>query len=137
MNFDTDFNDDEDNQCKYCDVKNCPDRQAEYISDDLDNGDLDFDYDDDGYKDDDDELFDFLSDFPPEIKSIFMEVALKYGGKDGILPDPRELAQKDPMLVEQVLKVLLDAETDDYLPALDSDWFPGSRRRSRKSRRKR
>jgi hypothetical protein len=65
-----------------------------------------------------------------------MEAFVKYG-KNGSLPDPDELAQKDPELVEQLLLKLIDAEANGTLPDFGRDLFPVAGRRSRQSRRKR
>jgi hypothetical protein len=130
--FDDDLDDDEEyTPCKHCEAKDCPDRTVEYVSPRFD----DDDYDDDDYFDDD--VFDPLPDIPEGIMSRLMEMILKQGNKKGHLPDPQELAQKNPKLAEQILQILLDAETEGDLPNFGNDWFSGSSRRSRKSRRNR
>jgi hypothetical protein len=124
--YDEDYedDDDEDHQCKYCDVKNCPDRTAEYVGYELDD-DNDFD----------DFPFDSLPGIPPQILPLLMEIVLKHGGIDGELPDLRELSQMEPELAEQILQFLLEAEVEGNLPDLDRAGFPGSGRRSRKASR--
>jgi len=138
MDFYRDFDcdeddDDEDNQCKYCDVKNCPDRTAEYMPDVFDD-DYDDDYDDDDFFND--APFDFPPDISPEILSVFMQIVTKHGGINGEFPDPEELAKKDPKLAQKLRKILLEAEAGGNLPDPGGNWFPGSKRRSKKSRRK-
>ena len=99
-------------------------------------------YDDDDDDDDDDEWFDDLPfdlppDIPPEIFPLFMELLLEHGGINGELPDPQELAEKDPDLMDKVRKIILKhAEANGKLPDLDGGRFPGTKGRSKKSRRK-
>jgi hypothetical protein len=147
--FFNDFDDDdlEDSQCRHCDAENCPDRKAAFRPGGLYDDDFDDDnFDDDDDDDDDDDFDDFLGfeetlddslpDMPPGLLSLLMEAFVKYG-KNGSLPDPDELAQKDPELVEQLLLKLIDAEANGTLPDFGRDLFPVAGRRSRQSRRKR
>jgi hypothetical protein len=134
--FFNDFDDDDDDyceesRCRYCDVKNCADRDAPFRPNEL--YDEDFDDDDDDL---DDLLDDFLPDLPPELMLLLMEAFAKYG-RNGSLPDPDEIKRKDPKLAEQLLQKMLEAEADGTLPDLGRDWFPGADRRSRQSRPKR
>jgi hypothetical protein len=134
--FDYDLDgDEEDNPCKHCEVKDCPDRTAKYVSPRFDDYDDDYDDNNDDYFDDD--VFDPLPDIPGGVMSLLMEMILKQGNKKGHLPDPQELAKKNPKLAEQLLQILLEAEADGDLPDFGNGWFPGSNRRSRKSRRNR
>jgi len=137
-----DFDDDDDSdRCRHCDIEDCPDRTAEYVPDDVDDWD-----DDDEWEGDDTELLeamfndgllDLPPDIPPEAIPILLEMALKYGGQDGQMPDPDELFEKEPELAEKVLKILLDAGDDGYPPNFGPDRLPGSGRGSKKKSRKR
>jgi hypothetical protein len=123
--------DDNDSQCRHCDKKNCPDREAPYLPDAL--YDEDFDDDDDDDDDDFDDILDFnsvledlLPDLPPELMAVIMKVFKKHG-KNGLFPDPEELARKDPWLGDQLLREMQKAEAAGSLPDYDRDWFPGWR----------
>jgi len=133
--FDDDLDDDDESKCRYCDVKNCPDRNAPYLPDELyaEDGDDD-DRDIDDLPDFNTLLDDFLPDLPPELMRLITKVFAKHG-KNGSFPDPEELARKDPWLADQLLREMQKAETDGTLPDLGQDWFPG--RRSRKTKRNR
>ena len=72
------YGDDDDDMCRYCDKKDCPDRRANYIPDDLDEDD---DYDDDKY--DYDGLFDLAPEMRQEILPLFMEMLFKHGRSKG------------------------------------------------------
>jgi len=132
--FDDDDDDDYDqNQCRYCDAKNCPDRDAPYLPDELYAEDVDDDDDDiDEFLDFDAFLDDFLPDLPPELMTLIRKVFSKHG-RNGSFPDPEELARKDPWLADELRRKMLEAEADGLLPDLGRDWIPG--RRSRKSKR--
>ena len=136
--FFNDFDDDdlEDSQCRHCDVKNCPDRQAAYTPGDL--YDDDFDDEDDEFDDIPDFssfLEDFLPDLPPGLMSLIMKVFSKHG-RNGFFPDPEELTRKDPWLADQLLREISKAEADGTLPDFDRDWFPGWRSRNSKRNRR-
>jgi hypothetical protein len=136
--FFNDFDDDdlEDSQCRHCDVKNCPDRQAAYTPGDL--YDDDFDDEDDEFDDIPDFssfLEDFLPDLPPGLMSLIMKVFSKHG-RNGFFPDPEELTRKDTWLADQLLREISKAEADGTLPDFDRDWFPGWRSRNSKRNRR-
>ncbi len=103
----------EDSQCKYCEIKNCPDRDAPFRPNVL--------YDENFDNDDEDNDFDDILEFDEAL--------------DDSLPDPHELTQKDPKLVEQIQLKLFEAKADGTLPDRDRNWFPGTGRRSRQSKR--
>jgi hypothetical protein len=122
--FDYDEDDDlEAHDCENCDVKNCSGRKAAYVPDNFSN----YDFDDD----------DYFPNLPPGVVSLLIEEIAKNGRKHGRTPDLKELARKKPKLVEQMVQILLDSKADGNLPDLDRDWFPGTSRRSRHSRRNR
>jgi hypothetical protein len=138
--FDDDDDDDDDygeNHCRYCDVKNCPDREVPFRPGGL--YDEDFDDDDDDDIDDlpDFNAFmdDFLPDFPPGLMSLIMKVYSKHG-KNGPFPDLDELARKDPWLADQLIREMQAAEADGSLPDLDRDWLPGWRSGNSKRNRR-
>ena len=135
--IDDDDNDDyEASRCRYCDVKNCPDRNAKYQPDELDAEDLDDDDDDiEDFPDFNALLEDFLSDLPPSLMSLIMKVFSKHG-RNGSFPDPEELSRKDPWLADQLLREMQEAEADGNLPNFDRDWFPGWRPRNSKRNRR-
>jgi hypothetical protein len=144
LNFLNDYDDEdddlEDSRCKYCDVRNCPDRDAafrpvESYDDGFDDDDDDDDFD--HFLDFDDALDNSLPVLPPELESLLMEALLKHGSKNGSLPDPDEFAQKDPELAAKILLKVLDAKADGSLPDLGRDLSSANGRRSRRSRRKR
>jgi hypothetical protein len=125
----------EKSQCRYCDAKNCPDRDAPYLPDELCTEEFDDDDDDmDDFPDFDTFLDDYLHDLPPELMSLIRKVYAKHG-RNGSFPDPEELARKDPWLSDQFRRKMLEAEDEGLLPDLDRDWFSG--RRPRKSKRNR
>jgi hypothetical protein len=133
--FDEDDDDDDESQCRYCAVKNCPNRDAPYLPDELYDEDFD---DDDGDMDDVPDfnafLDDYLPDLPPELMSLIMKVFSKHG-RHGSFPDPEELTRKDPWLADQLLRDMLKAETDGTLTDFDRDWLPGWRSRNSKRNR--
>jgi hypothetical protein len=130
--FFNDFDDDDDNDdddvsdCRNCDVKNCPDREAPYRPKAL--------YDDD-FPDFNAFLDGFLPDFPPGLMALIRKVFSKHG-KNGSFPDPEELSRKDPWLADQLLREMREAETEGTLPDFGRYWFPGwGSRNSRHNRR--
>ena len=144
-----DFDDDDEcddhdsDRCRHCDIEDCPDRIAEYVPG-L-NDDPDDDWDDEEWDDGDIKLFeamfnngslDLPSDIPPEARPLLLEMALKYGDKEGGLPDPDELFEKDPELAEKLFKILFDAEAKGNFHDFGPDRLPGSGRGSKKKRRK-
>ncbi|MBT8367140.1 MAG: hypothetical protein KJP23_20805 [Deltaproteobacteria bacterium] len=132
---DDDDNDDDDDEseCRYCDAKNCPDRDAPFRPNELYAEEFDDD-DIDEFPDFNTLLDDFLPDLPPDLMSLIMKVFAKHG-RNGSFPDLEELSRKDPWLADRLLREMQKAETDGTLPDLGQDWFPG--RRSRKTKRKR
>jgi hypothetical protein len=124
-----DFDDDVDDesQCRYCDKKNCPDRDAPYLPDALyaEDGDDD-DVDIDDMPDFNTLLDDLLPDLPPELMRLITKVFSKHG-KNGTFPPREEVARKDPWLADQLLREMQKAEADGSLPDVDCNWFPGWR----------
>ena len=128
--------DDNESQCRYCDVKNCPDRNAPYLPDELYAEDFDDDDDDiDDFPDFNTVLDDLLPDLPPQLMSLIKKVYAKHG-RNGSFPDPQELARKDPWLADELRRKMLEAEADGTLPNFDRDWFPGWRSRNSKRNRR-
>ena len=132
--FFSDLDDDDDDdydesECRYCEAKNCPDREAPFMP-----GGLyaeDFDDDDDAVDELPDFntfLEDFLPDLPPGLMPLIMKVFSKHG-RNGSFPAREEVARKDPWLADQLLREMQAAEADGTLPDLDRDWFPGWRSR--------
>jgi len=141
--FDDDdgYDDNDINECLHCDVKDCPNRTAEYMpaEDEWDDDAMFGNLFDDDLLDDllDDDLLDLPPGFPSEAIPLIMEMALKYGGKDGQVPDPDELMKKDPKSANKILQILLDAEAGVNAPDFGRDLPHGYGRSSRKSKRKR
>jgi len=140
---DDEYDDHDFDRCRHCDIEDCPDRIAEYVPD-LDD-DPDDDRDDDEWDDGDIKLFEALfnngsldlpPDIPPEAMPLLLEMALKYGDKEGGLPDPDELFEKDPELAEKLFKIFFDAEAKGNFHDFGSGRLPGSGRGSKKKRRK-
>ncbi len=125
--FDDDGDDDDESNCRYCDVRNCPDRVAPYLPNDLyaEDGDDD-DVDIDDLPDFNTLLDDFLPDLPPELMTLITKVFSKHG-KNGTFPPREEVARKDPWLADQLLREMQKAEADGSLPDVDCNWFPGWR----------
>ncbi len=154
--YDEDFYDDDDEDdedCRHCDVKDCPDRKAEYAPEfDDDDWDDDGDDDDDDDWDDDDEEWDEddiksfealyndgLLDLPPEIPSkaipLLLKIALKYGNGKGGLPDFDALFEKDPVLAEKLFKIIFETEGKQRFGDFDSGG-PSSGSQKKKKKRK-
>ena len=72
------YGDDDDDMCRYCDKKDCPDRRANYTPDDLDEDDY---YDDAKY--DDDRPFDLTPEMRQEVFPFFLEMLFKRGRGKG------------------------------------------------------
>jgi hypothetical protein len=121
-NFYDDLDDDDDSKCRYCDVKNCPDRVAPYLPDALQTEDVD----QDDVPDFNTFLDDYLSDLPPELTTLVTKVYSKHG-KNGTFPPREEVARKDPWLADQLLREMQKAEADGSLLDVDRNWFPGWR----------
>lgn len=136
---DADFNhfDDDENQsnCRFCEVKDCPDRDALFSPDGLYAADCDDDDDIDDLPDFDVFLDDFRSDMPPELVSLIIKVFSKHG-KNGSFPDLEEVTRKDPWLADHLRREMIAADTDGTLPDFDRDWFPGWRPRNSKRNRR-
>jgi len=120
--FDDGVDDDDESNCRYCDVKNCPDRNAPYVPNEL----YVEDGDDDDLPDFNTLLDDFLPELPPELMRLITKVFSKHG-KNGTFPHREEVARKDPWLADQLLREMQKAETDGRLPNVDRNWFPGWR----------
>jgi hypothetical protein len=118
--FDDDLDDDDESNCRYCDVKNCPDRDAPYLPDALQTGGVD----QDGVPDFNTFLDDYLPDFPLELTTLVTKVFSKHG-KNGTFPPRAEVARKDPWLADQLLREMQKAEADGSLPDVVRNWFPG------------
>jgi hypothetical protein len=122
LDYDED-DDDDDSKCRYCDAKNCPERNAPHLP-----ARLEFeDYDDD----DIDEFPDFIeflngsqSDMPSDLVSLIKKVFSKHG-RNGTFPNRLEVARKDPWLADQLFRELQTAESDGALPDSYLFWFPG------------
>ena len=118
--FNDDIDDDDKRQCRYCDVKNCPDRVAPYLPNDLqDRG-----FDDDDLPDFNVFLDELRPDLPPELVKLITKVFSKHG-KNGTFPHREEVARKDPWLADQLLREMQRAETEGNLPDFDCTWLPG------------
>ena len=126
--FDDDLDDDDDeSQCRYCDVKNCPDRVAPYLPEKLQDKDFDDDDQECGDMPDFNTFLDeFRPDLPPELMTVITKVFSKHG-KNGTFPPREEVARKDPWLADQLLREMQNAETEGSLPDFDCNWFPGWR----------
>ena len=120
--FDDDIDDDDKHQCRYCDVKNCPDRVAPYLP----NNSQDRGFDDDDVPDFNTFLDDLLPDLPPKLVTLITKVYSKHG-ENGTFPHREEVARKDPWLADQLLREMQDAETEGHLPDFDCNWLPGWR----------
>ncbi len=121
--------------CRHCDVKDCPDRKAEYVPDDSDDyDDDDDDDDDDDYDDDDDnDPIEFLRGMPKELAALFLELLFKHGGANGEVPDPIEVAKNDPELMQQIMNIMEElGGPGGSLPDFGGDWFPGAGATSRR-----
>ena len=127
-------------ECRQCNVEDCPNRKAPYMPeyDDWDGDDWDDDeYSGDLFDDEMDDLMDPASGIPPQALLLLQEMMLKHGGKDGELPDPEELLRKDPKSAMRLLQILLEAETGGVPSDFDFGRLPGFGSRKRKSGRKR
>ena len=128
--FDDDVEDDKNqSQCRYCDVKNCADRDAPYLPDELHDKDFDDnDHDMGDLRNFNVFLDDFTADLPPELMSVITKVFSKHG-KNGYFPDRQEVMRKDPWLADQLLREMRKADADGILPDFDHNWMPGWRSR--------
>ncbi|MEJ2170423.1 MAG: hypothetical protein P8X90_33410, partial [Desulfobacterales bacterium] len=127
--------DDHKSQCRYCDVRNCPDREAPYSPHKLHDDGFDDEFDDmDNPPDFNDVLDDIRGDLPPELWSLINKVFRKHG-RNGSFPAPDEVKLKDPWLADQLLRDMRKAEVEGTLRVFDRDWLRSWRPRN--SRRKR
>ena len=134
-----DFDDDDDDDdldghdCRHCSVEDCPSRKVEYVP-----GSDDDDWeDDDSWGEDDRELLeamleggslDLPSDIPPEAVPILLKIMLKYGNKNGDLPELDEVFKKDPALIGELFEMMPD----------DQSFFePGEKKKKKKRKGKR
>lgn len=125
-NFDDEEYDRHDlDQCLHCDVEGCPDRLAPYMPHDDDEWDEDHDLDESEIELlkvlHEEGLIDLPPGIPPEAVTVLLEAASKYGM--GETSDLEKLVEKDPHLVEELLKIMGDAQA-------------GPGRRSKKKQRK-
>ena len=120
--FDDDIDDDDNSQCRNCDVKNCPDRVAPCLPAARQTKGVDRDDIPDFHT----LLDDLLPDLPPELMTLITKVFSKHG-KNGTFPPREEVARKDPWLADQLLREMQKAEADGSLPDVDCNWFPGWR----------
>ena len=135
-----DYDDDDDydldaHDCRHCDAKDCRDRKAEYVPGSDDDRWEDDERDDDGPWDENDAelleglldegLLDFPSDIPPEAVPLVLKMMLKYGNRNGDLPEFDELFRKEPELLEELLEMI-----PDYQP------FSGPGKKGKKKKRK-
>lgn len=117
--------DDDDSQCRYCDAKNCPDRNAPYRPDGLyDEGFDDDDDDTDEFPDFNEFLDGHQPDMPSDLVSLIKKVFSKHG-RNGTFPNRQEVARKDPWLADQLLREMQAAESAGALPDIYRFWFPG------------
>ncbi|MCP4624929.1 MAG: hypothetical protein GY850_15600 [bacterium] len=120
-----DFDEDDASKCRYCDVKNCPDRDAPYLPDGLDSEAFDDDDDDiNEFPDFNEFLNDNQSHMPPDLVTLIKKVFLKYGD-NGFFPDRQEVARKDPWLADQLLREMQTAESAGIFPDFYRLWFRG------------
>jgi hypothetical protein len=122
-----DVDDDEDrnpSECRYCDAKNCPDRDAPYVSGGLEVESCDEDLDGDDFRNFNGILDDVAADLPPELTSLIKKVFTKHG-KNGPFPHQEEVMRKDPWLADQLLREIQRANADGILPHIDPNWMPG------------
>jgi len=121
------YEDDEDHDCRNCDIEDCADRKAEYAPDVFD------DHQDDDYLED---LPELPEDMPPEMLPLIVELLLKHTGADGRLPSLEELARKEPELMEEMMGIFLDSQSGGALPGFGARRSSGPGANSRKSRQK-
>lgn len=118
--------------------------------------------DDDPYTDDPDdlELLDFLESIPKDLlpgvleelnessfdetgqrlpgeaMALILEMMQKFGGPDGALPDPEEVARRDPDLFRRLTEISADMEDEEFLPPGSRGRAAGSRAPKQKKRKK-
>jgi hypothetical protein len=120
-----DFNEDDISKCRYCDAKDCPNRAAPYLPDELAAEDFDDDDDDlDEFPNFNEFLDDNQSGMPPGLVSLIKKVFSKHG-ENGSFPDRQDVARKDPWLADQLLREMQAAGSDGALPDFYRFWFPG------------
>jgi hypothetical protein len=111
-------------ECRYCDAKNCRNRDAPYepLGLEIEIGDEDNDGDD--FRNFNGILDEVAADLPPELTSLIKKVFAKHG-KDGPFPEQGEVMRKDPWLADQLLQELRRADADGILLDFDPKWMPG------------
>ena len=120
-----DFDEDDASKCRYCDAKNCPNRDAPYLPDVLDSEAFDDDDDDiNEFPDFNEFLNDNQSHLPPDLVTLIKKVFLKHGD-NGFFPDRQEVARKDPWLADQLLREMQAAESAEIFPDFYRFWFRG------------
>jgi hypothetical protein len=119
-----DFDGDDASKCRYCDAKNCPDRDAPYLPGGLDFEDFDDDDDIDEFPDFNEFLNDNQTDMPPDLATLIQKVFSKHG-ENGSFPNRQEVARKDPWLADQLLREMQAADSDGTFPDFYRFWFPG------------
>ncbi len=125
--------DDDENECRYCDVKNCPDRETPYRPENRSaHGPA---TGTDPTPDFSEFIDEHLSRFPSALVALIQKVFAKHG-ENGCFPDAEEVARKDPWLADQLRRELLIAAADGTLPEFNRDCLPGWLSRSYKRRRR-
>ena len=125
--------DDEENECRCCDVKNCPDRETPYRPENRSAQDPATGT---GPTPDFSEFLDeHLSQLPSALVALIQKVFAKHG-ENGCFPDAEEVARKDPWLADKLRREFLNAAADGTLPEFDRDCLPGWLSRSHKHKRR-
>jgi hypothetical protein len=122
-----DVDDDEDrdqSECRYCDAKNCPDRDAPYVPDGLQVENCNEDKDRDDFWNFNGILDEVSADLPPELTTVIKKVFSKHG-KNGPFPDQQEVMRKDPWLADLLLREIRKADAVGNLPDINPNWMPG------------
>jgi hypothetical protein len=122
--YDDDDEDRNQSECRYCDAKNCPDRNAPYVPDGLQVETCNEDKDMDDLRNFNGILDEIAADLPPELATLIRKVFSKHG-KNGPFPDQQEVRRKDPWLADQLLREIRKAHADGGLAEINPHWMPG------------
>ncbi len=138
--------DDLDEDCRRCDMADCPDRRADYVPEWDDEWEADDEWEDDddwgvdgsGLLEDmlESGLIDSSAGIPPEALPILLKLIEKYADRHGNAPDLDTLLDKEPELKAALMDILIQEAVFQSFGIGGTDDEPSPRKGNRKGARK-